>query len=652
MPDGVDIEPAELRRLANQHDQVAADIRAWAEPPHDWLRAFPHTYGKVAHPVEKALYNYYGARERTGYALADQHTNTANALRQAALDLENTDLDGRIALERSADPFGPGSGTGDRPVAPAPLPANPGAPEPITGGDERVPVPIGGGGPAEAPPVITGPGGTPESPAVPGAPPAAPVPGVPVEPGMPVSPGAPGMPVTPGMPLVAGGPAAPGVDMPGGGAPRTAPLGVEGGLPASVAAPSVHDAPPAIGTPLPGAAAASAMPGEPATNTGAVPVMPMLSPFAAAVAAARDRDAGTAHVVNAVVDEDLLLARTLLAAVLAAVDTPAVGLAWAVSVMRGPGGIGVFITSNEGRGWLAPGLYLPREVSTPWLWDELLGGDGASPWEGVSDPARILAEFGLAWGPRADAALSALASSGSIDASLRAALPDVAMADLVGPAYDVDLRVHTPDTADRLGVAASIPALERAAAVPDSSIRGHRVELAVQAHAQVARAGVAPPEAAAARVLRDRILQAVRSGQPVPRRLWSDLRDADDLLAASMLSRRVDVGRVDLGGLRVDDGPEVLRAMVFERRCNELALLLAEEPTRQSLRDSVYAHEQIAGHPRFAVLPAAVSGTTLEQMAPANTPQGAVSPPVVSGPPPGVTVAPSGAVPTATPERS
>ncbi|WP_217998111.1 hypothetical protein, partial [Nocardia paucivorans] len=52
--------------------------------------------------------------------------------------------------------------------------------------------------------------------------------------------------------------------------------------------------------------------------------------------------------------------------------------------------------SNEGRGWLPTDLYLPREVTTPWMWSV---AEGAA-WEGVADPARILAEFALAWGAK------------------------------------------------------------------------------------------------------------------------------------------------------------------------------------------------------------------------------------------------------------
>lgn len=385
--------------------------------------------------------------------------------------------------------------------------------------------------------------------------------------------------------------------------------------------------------------------GQPPAGPTAVGMpVPMPTPFAAAVAANKEKEAEPAYVVGDAVNDDLVLAKTLLSSVLAAAES-AMGTAWAVAVMRGPAGAGLFITSNEGRGWLPAGVFLPREVSTPWLWDEMLGSDGTgSPWEGVSDPARVLVEFGLAWGPKANAKLSALVSSGPIDPGLRSRLSDVAMAGLVGPAYDVDLRELTPGMTDRLGLSGSIPALEHVAQVPDSQVRARCVELAADAHAQVGRS-VTAPSAASATALRQRILAAVQSGRPVSRELWDELRDADDLLAAEMLSRRVDVGRVDLGELRLDNEVSDLRAIVFERRCNELVLLLEGESTRQSLRDAVYAHEQIVEHPLFVAVPAAVSAAEVDRPAPTVVPGAVSAPSVTAGPPNGAVIAPPPVVP-------
>ncbi|MEV0032761.1 hypothetical protein [Nocardia sp. NPDC050793] len=360
------------------------------------------------------------------------------------------------------------------------------------------------------------------------------------------------------------------------------------------------------------------------------------TPFAAAVAAAKDKATGAGYVVGDEVNDDLVLARTLLGAVLAAVDGSVVGLSWAVAVMRGPSGTGVFITSNEGRGWLPAGLFLPHEVSTPWLWDEVLGaddGDGRASvrWEGISDPARILVEFAEMWGPLADARLSALASSGPIDSSLRARLDEVAVAGMVGPTFDIDLRVPASGTADRLRVAGSAPALENAAAVEDSRLRQKCIELAVQAHE---RLGQGPPAAAEARIMRERILAVIQAGEQVPSSWWEELRDADHLLAAAMVPRRADVGRVELGQLRADSADPVLSQLVFERRCDELVLLLEGEQTRQHLRDATYAHDQIVRHPIFAAAPVQVSVGDTRQVGGAASSGGVVIAPSDTVPPP------------------
>jgi hypothetical protein len=285
----------------------------------------------------------------------------------------------------------------------------------------------------------------------------------------------------------------------------------------------------------------------------------------------------------------------------------------------------------------------------------LAADDGAgSPWEGVTDPARVLAEFGLAWGAKANANLSALVSSGPIDPGLRSRFGEAAMEGLVSPSYDVDLREFTPDTADRLGLTGSIAGLEHVSSVPDTKVQSRCVELAVDAHGQVGRSGSVPAEAAASRRIRERILADLQAGRPVSRELWEELRDADDLLAASMLGQRVDVGRVEIGQLRLDAGVSPLRGMVFERRCNELVLLLANEPSRQTLRDAVYAHEQITLHPQFVSTPAPVSTAVQPERVdrPASVPS-VTAPEVAGGPPPTVVAAPSTPPPAvAPPERS
>ncbi|UGT63352.1 hypothetical protein [Nocardia asteroides] len=302
------------------------------------------------------------------------------------------------------------------------------------------------------------------------------------------------------------------------------------------------------------------------------------------------------------VDGDLVLARTLLAGILAA--TPQVlGTAWAVAVLRRPSGVSAFVTSNEGRGWLPAGLYLPREVSTPWVWEIAEG----FAWEGIADPARVLAEFGLALGRRSGARLSALASSERIGPALRGQLGEVALAGEVPASAGLDLGVAGPGLTDRLGLTGAPALLERAAAVPEPELAARCLSAALDAHTGVGRRRLHTPEALDAPALRLRILTALRQQQPVPERWWAELRDTDDLIAAAVPARRADVARIPLGELRAENRDAVsgteraaLRALAFQRRCDELVLLLAGPPDRQRLRDAIYAHAQVAGHPAYA----------------------------------------------------
>ena len=625
MPERLDIDPELLRQLALQHEQVGNETWDWAQPPTDWLANFEPTYGKIANPVKEALERYYEARQRAGETLAREHWQTARSLRDSADTYERTDAEGARTV---ADPDGEGRNSDTMFGSPAPL-LNGGPAVGSTGG----PTAVGAGTPngfGTPPPAGTTPPTGIDQP-VAGAPTAG------------TGSGTPGATTTPG--TVPGGENT----TPSGAAPAAAAAGA-GATPASAGTG------PASGTTTPpGAVVGTGMPvgtssggedrgstappsGATADKTGVVPVVP--TPFNSAVSAAKDNEAEPNYIVGDAVHEDLVLARTLLAAVLAATDSQ-VGMTWAVAVLRGPAGAGMFITSNEGRGWMPAGLFLPRQVSTPWLWDELLGsgGDDPAPWEGVADPARVLAEFGRAWGAKANASLSAIVSSGPIDPGLRGRLGEVAMEGLVGPSADVDLRVLTPDTADRLGITGSVPALESVSAVADSEVRAHCAGLAVEAHAQLGRAAIPGyRDAFGVRALRDRILAKVERNEEVPESWWDELRDADDLLAATMVSQRADVGRVDLGAIRVDDEVAMLRALVWERRCNELVALLNQEPDRQVLRDAVYAHGQIVEHPGFVTQPAAVdAGVDTAVERPTRAP-GAVSAPT------GVVSAPAGVV--------
>jgi hypothetical protein len=284
------------------------------------------------------------------------------------------------------------------------------------------------------------------------------------------------------------------------------------------------------------------------------------------------------------------------------VGSSVVGVGWAVSVMRHPSGISAFMTSNEGRGWLPAGLFLPREVSIPWVW-EVAEGAG---WEGVADPARVLAEFALAWGRKSGANLTALASSGRIDVNMRRQLGDVPSAGEVGASSAMDLSAPRGGLVDRLGLVGAPALLDRVAAATPAEFGRRCMELATDAHVRVGRAGLGSAEAFEAPALRERVLLALGKGREVSQDWWEELRDADDLLAATMLAQRTDVSAVALGELRSDQptghsasGLTALRGMVFERRCDELVLLMEDGPSRQGLRDATYAHAQVVGHPSF-----------------------------------------------------
>lgn len=321
-----------------------------------------------------------------------------------------------------------------------------------------------------------------------------------------------------------------------------------------------------------------------------------------AVGAAMVASAAPAFVVGERVDGDLVLARTLLGGIRAATDSWVVGVDWAVGVLRHPSGVSAFVTSNEGRGWLPARLHLPGEVSLPWLWAVA----EEAGWEGVADPARILVEFALAWGAKSGSKLSALASSQPIDPVLGRQLATVALAGSVGPSDVMDLRTPASGTLDRLGLTAAPRLLDRAAKVPDNTVAVRCLELAVDAHIRVERANLPTVDAMGAPEIRLRILRALRDGRDFAASWWEEIQDADDLIAATVFGHRADTSRVALGDLRpsatdLEPGSElsVLRALTFQRRCNELVLLLAEERTRQTLRDALYAHAQILAHPLF-----------------------------------------------------
>ncbi|RDI54551.1 hypothetical protein [Nocardia mexicana] len=424
-------------------------------------------------------------------------------------------------------------------------------------------------------------------------------------------------PVVP-QPVASAAPAAPPSAPPG----QVSAPGQAGAVPAadsrfSVAAPKVSAAPGPI---APGPAAGVSAPGGPVPPVKGPPIRHDQQPVPAngetpakpgdsvekdgsdelvrdAVGAAMIAAAAPTFMIGERVDGDLVLARTLLSSLLAA--APVVGPAWAVSVMRSPDGISAFVTSNEGRGWLPSGLFLPRELSTPWVWSV---SEGAG-WEGVADPARVLAEFALAWGGKSGVRLSALASSQPIEESLRTQLGDVPTAGSVDPQPTMGFSAPGKGLADRLELVGAPQLLDRVRGVPVEQIRGRCADLAGSAHLRLARLGSSVTASLGSAAVRERILQAFRQGREVPEQWWDELQDSDDLVVASMLSLKSDVSRIPLGELRSENptAPDLsaLRAMTFERRCNELVSILAGEPTRQSLRDAIYAHGQLVDHPLF-----------------------------------------------------
>ncbi|MEV6139369.1 type VII secretion target [Nocardia sp. NPDC051990] len=587
MPEYLVVEPDELRAIAKQHEETAAKIRKWGEIPHAWLAEFPVTYGTIADPMRSALVDYYKKRHDRAERLAVDHERTRDQLLEAARSLEESDqAAGRHVAQSGVNNHGAPLG-GPAPGAPTdPAPRVPtGLDTPKSNGTQPV-------HPSAYTPEAPGTSGeTVRSDQVSLPPTASALP-----------------PTASVLPPVASAPqiyataptetTPPLIDVPESGAAISmAPAadtngtaGMAGGMPA----PLVTDpfaAPVVAG----GADMAGGMPAPVATG-----------PFAAAVHAAEDKRALPSFVIGEQVEEDLVLARTLLAATLAAVADSALGLEWAVAVVRTPIGPIVLLTSTEGRGWLPPGLFLPSEVALPWKWDAVLGPaarDTTAALEDTTDPARILAEFGFT-ARHTSVRISALVSSAAILDDLSTALgEDVAIEGWVSAAESaVDLTAPGVGLVDRLALAGSDELLRLAEMVPEAEIRPKCLELARAADAWV-RAAISgvDDESAARHARRQRILDALDAGQPVPASWWGQMRAADDIAAAALRSRRVDVSFIPIGGVRPDVSTEALRGMVFERRADELLLLLAREPDRQTLRDVLYTYGQITEHPLFPV---------------------------------------------------
>lgn len=605
MSDYINLEPDELRRTAADEDRLAGKIRAWGQIPDGWLKEFPDGYGTIAHPVHKALTEYYNRRHEKAERLADTHEKTRDELLAAAQRMEDSDLGSGEQVRRSDDGYSPSTAHSPT-VPPAFIPPTRPAPS----------APVVNDSPPGRPPTVPQPtkahSFTPDSHPGPVAPTTSPpggdrIPGGPIsaqtgmqpssttysaftpprtQSGSPTPPaGAVSAPMTNGAAFARG----PGTDMP---------------VPASISGTTVDSS-----TASPSyAPTVAAHPGGQATMPRPIPT----GLFSAARTVAAERRAFPLFVVGESPDDDLALARTLLAAVLAAVQHSTSGAEWAASVIRTPIGAVTLLTSTEGRGWLPAGLYLPGEIIHPWRWKNMAldraGRAAIDSFEGTADPARILAEFGILAARRSRGHTSALVSSTDIDEGLRTALGnDVATERFVTASEAaVDLSTPGPGLLDRLAVAGSDAMRERASHDFAHDVRSGCLELARMADAQVQRAIASggSTEIPDKRAWRARILHALEIGHAVPDE-WLDQIAPAIHRAAAPSAHHVDLSHIPLGTAvpPFAIAPES-RSAFFERRADELLLLAARVVDGQDLRDAYYVYDQITGHPHFPSAPA------------------------------------------------
>ncbi|GAA5043396.1 type VII secretion target [Nocardia callitridis] len=574
MPGYLEIDPDNLRRTAEQHRRTGAKLRKWGAIPHDWLADFQSSYGTIADQVFGALTDYYQRRYDSAHRQADRHDRTADELDSTARAIEESDHRGSRDVSRA--------GAFDNTTSvPNPTHDLPGTPNGTAAPEQSSPV------------VPTPPSPPPTSEATPAH-------------DLPTNSHSPGhdgddlgevtrSPAATPLPAVTTSP----FGDPAGTAPppnSLAPPGHNDPLPAAPPSTVIGSAPAHLESRPPPDAAAPPVPpggyGPTASSAGPQPLPP--GPLASVRAQAGRADASTTLTVTEQDDQDLPLARALLAATLAAVHHSAPDTEWAVAVLRSTAGPVIFMTSTEGRGWVPPGLFLPSEVIIPWTWDTVFGAAtqlAIAAVEGIDDPARIVAEFGIRAKRIRGIRISALASSTDIPEGLRADLgDDVAMEGRVEAAEGIlELTTAAAGLVDRLALAGSAESIRVVAAVPDSGIRDQCLELARTAHARV---GTAPQHQ-----LRQRILDAMHDGVPVPPGWWAQLRADSADTAAALRSHRGRVSHVPVGARLSIPNAEVLRGMAFQQRADELVLLLAETPNRQTLRDALYAYGQILEHP-------------------------------------------------------
>ncbi|MFB8005989.1 type VII secretion target [Nocardia sp. NPDC056000] len=539
MADYLAVEPDDLRRSAEQHNLLAADLRKWGTIPQAWLDEFPDTHGTIADPMYGALVDYYNDRHEKAERLARRNEQTRDQLLRAAEELEQHDDHGRQQIGHAGGKgfdtaHGGQHGTGTPDTAlPAPMTIQPSLVNQVPPGQPVTSTPTVPGQSAPVAPLTTA-SNLPQSPgaappvslASAGAPLAAGVPAAPtgsISPTgfpLPATAAGPGAAMRPGVLPAGTGIAAAATQQPRTAAPGTASRQI-GGLNTPAMTPNQR-----VFTP--GASSSGPPPG------------PLPSgPLNASAHAGRDKPRPSL-VVGDTVHDDLTLARTLLAAVLAAVGDSEPDVEWATAVAVSRRGPVLLLTSTAGRGWLPPGLYLPAEVIVPWRWYfDFRDADlrTASALVGNDDPAHTLHEFvAIAGQDGSYLRISALASSTDIPAALRTTLaPDTATIDRVSAAdADADFSRPGGGLVDRLTAGGSDESQRRAELLSDAEIQTTCLALA---RARQTRA-----------------------------------RGHDGAITSheAFIARRVD---------------ELLR----------LSTLVA--PTHQTLRDMLYTSDQIADHP-------------------------------------------------------
>lgn len=587
MPDYIEFDPESHRTVATQHGLHAAYLRKWGQVPQGWLDDFPNQYGTIAHQVHGALTTYYNNRQANVEQQALNHEGARDILLTAAQAVPNADQDHGQQIAKAGS-FGGGAPSG------GPTPGMPTAP-------------LSSGPPTSTRSVVQS---GPLSPMPSGS-------DLPDQTGQtPLPSTGPGPQLNGGAPVNGSAPLS-GSAFAGNTGAGTAPIGTAplegvpvGGVPIGAAPVTLE-----IGEPGDGRSVAAAITDTFQARVARTMPPPLTTgPFAAAAHATKTgktKQATPLFVVGHTVDDDFVLAHTLLAAILAATADSAPGLEWAVAVLRTPIGPFVLLTSTEGRGWLPPGLFLPSEVTIPWKWDLLLGAaarEAIAKLEGTDDPARMLAEMVAEFlsSGGAGARITALVSSTTIPDDLIAALDDdVALQDGVSAAESViDFTSPGDGLVDRLTLGGSPELQRQAATVPDNEIRAACREMAQAADTRVRTAIRAiDREISSCRARRQRILDRLHSGERIEPSRWEPIGPPADVLDT-----------------------EAVRDVALDRRADEVLMLAAAEPDRQTLRDALYAYGQITEHPLLVSAPemftqaatasAAVSSRSLGEVVP------------------------------------